>query len=298
MVLQTQGLRKYPSTSEVLASSAGLGWSKFSAELRSHVACEIPDILPHAVEICLVVAGNDNSMVRRTGLGPAEEAAPRDGGIWLSPAGIGKGISITAPIPATMHLYLPAALFDGLNEDFNLPLNPAQSIRYAAGMRDEVIETVGQSILSELGNETASGRMYVETAAVTLAARLLQKYCDGGACAPIDVASLRADHSRLRRVLDYISDNLEEKITLEQLAHVARLSVFHFGRMFTRTIGVSPSRYVSRMRLEQAMAELAIGKLPLAEIALKAGFSSQASFTRAFHRATGVTPGEYRTRRR
>jgi AraC family transcriptional regulator len=50
--------------------------------------------------------------------------------------------------------------------------------------------------------------------------------------------------------------------------------------------------------MENAMAQLAAGKLPLAEIALNAHFSSQASFTRAFHRATGVTPREYRRRRR
>jgi AraC family transcriptional regulator len=46
------------------------------------------------------------------------------------------------------------------------------------------------------------------------------------------------------------------------------------------------------------MADVAAGKLPLAQIALQAGFSSQASFTRAFRRATGLTPGEYGRRRR
>jgi len=46
------------------------------------------------------------------------------------------------------------------------------------------------------------------------------------------------------------------------------------------------------------MAELAAGKLPLVQIALNAGFSSQASFTRAFSRATGPTPQEYRRQRR
>jgi AraC family transcriptional regulator len=51
------------------------------------------------------------------------------------------------------------------------------------------------------------------------------------------------------------------------------------------------------MRLEKAMADIAAGKLSLAEIAFKAGFSSQASFTRAFYRATGLTPGEYRAHR-
>jgi AraC family transcriptional regulator len=52
------------------------------------------------------------------------------------------------------------------------------------------------------------------------------------------------------------------------------------------------------MRLEQAMAEIAAGRLSLAQIALNARFSSQASFTRAFSRATGVTPAEYRRCRR
>ena len=75
---------------------------------------------------------------------------PKTGAIWLSPAGIGKEIAITAPIPQTMHLYLPTALFDRLKDDFNLPVAPAHSIRYAAGISDEVIDQIGRSILSEL----------------------------------------------------------------------------------------------------------------------------------------------------
>ncbi len=107
----------------------------------------------------------------------------------------------------------------------------------------------------------------------------------------------RIHDARLRRALDHISAKLDEEITLAQLAQVAGLSVFHFAHTFTRAMGVSPSRYVSRVRLEKAMAEIAAGKLSLAEIAFKAGFSSQASFTRAFYRTTGLTPGEYRTHR-
>ena len=98
-------------------------------------------------------------------------------------------------------------------------------------------------------------------------------------------------------VADKIAAYLHHEITLAQLAAVAGLSVFHFARTFTRAMGVSPHRYVSRMRLENAMAEIAAGKLSLAEIAFNAGFSSQASFTRAFYRVSGLTPGEYRTHR-
>jgi AraC family transcriptional regulator len=298
MELRRSGVRKYPSTSALLASSAGLGWSTISAELRSHGVVEAPPIVPQHVEICLVVAGNQDGLVRRTGAGFCQEAVPKTGAIWLSPAGVGKEIAITAPIPQTMHLYLPTALFDGLKDDFNLPGAPANSIRHAVGIGDDVIEQLGRSILSELTVETAASRVYVEAASLTLAARLLQKHCDSGACAPTDSSAHSLDHIRLGRVLDYIAANIKDDITLVNLAGIAGYSPFHFARKFTLAMGISPHRYMSRIRLENATAELAARKLPLAQIALNAQFSSQASFTRAFHRAIGMTPKEYQRRRR
>jgi AraC family transcriptional regulator len=297
MKLQTQEVRKYPPTSALLASSAGLGWSTFSVELRSHGVSEAPAIVPQHVEICLVVAGNKDGLVRRTGAGFCQEAMPKTGAIWLSPAGVGKEIVITAPIPQTMHLYLHTALFDRLKDDFNLPAAPAHSIRHAVGIGDHVIDQIGRSILSELNVETAASRVYIEAASLTLAARLLQKHCDSGACAPTDSSAHSLDHIRLRRVLDYIAANIKDDITLVNLAGIAGYSVFHFARKFALAMGISPHRYISRIRLDNAMTELAAGKLPLAEIALNANFSSQASFTRAFHRETGMTPKEYQRRR-
>jgi AraC family transcriptional regulator len=294
---QTNGVRKYPPTSALLASSAGLGWSTISAELRSHGVSEGPVIVPQHVEICLVVSGNKDGLVRRTGTGICQEATPTTGAIWLSPAGVAKGIVITAPIPQTMHLYLPTALFDRLKDDFNLPAAPPHSIRHAVGIGDDVIDQIGRSLLSEITAETAASRVYVEAASLTLAARLLQKYCDSGARVPTDSSAHSLDHIRLSRVLEYIEANIKDDITLVNLAGVAGYSPFHFARKFTLAMGISPHRYISRIRLENAMAELAARKLPLAQIALNAQFSSQASFTRAFHRAIGMTPKEYQRRR-
>ena len=294
---QAHAVRKYPPTSTLLASSVGLGWSSMSAELRSHGVCETPTMVPQHVEIFLVVAGNKSGLVRRTGAGFDQEATPQTGAIWLSPAGVSKKIKITSPIPQTMHLYLPPALFNRLKEDFNLPDAPAHSIRHAAGVNDDVVDQIGRSILSELTFETATSRMYAETASLMLAARLLHKYCDSGACTSATPPSHPLDESRLRRVLDYISANIERDISLADLAQTACLSPFHFARKFNLATGISPHRYLSRVRLEKAMLELTAGKLPIAQIAFNAHFSSQASFTRAFHRATGMTPKEYQRRR-
>jgi AraC family transcriptional regulator len=297
MELQTHGARKYP-TSELLRSSAGLGWSTISAELRAHGVSETPVVVPQHVELCHAVAGNNNGLVRRSGAGQCQEFIPTTGAICLAPIGVGDNTTtITAPIPKTMHLYLPATLFRRLSDDFNLPGAPAHSIRYVAGIRDEMINQIGLSIISEMTNETAAGRMCVETASLMLAARIIHGYCDSGSSTLTAPVSHQLDHVRLRRVLDYISEHVADEITVEELARVAGLSPFHFARMFTLAIGVPPHRYVSRMRLENATAEIAKGRVPLAQIALNARFSSQASFTRAFRRATGMTPGEYRRHR-
>jgi AraC family transcriptional regulator len=296
MELLTHGARKYP-TSTLLRSSAGLGWSTITAELRSHQASETPVIVPQNVELCLMVAGNDEGLVIGTGAGQRRVIRPSTGVFCLAPVGVDNQIAIKVRVPRTLHLSLPPTQFRKLADDFNLPGAPANSIRCVAGVQDEIIHHIGLSIISAMTNETAAGRMFVETASVTLAARLLQKYCDSGACKSLEPTTHRIDHARLRRALDHISANLDRDITLTQLAQVAGVSVFHFARTFTRAMGVSPSRYVSRMRLERAMAEIAAGKLSLVEIAFRAGFSSQASFTRAFCRVTGLTPGEYRTHR-
>jgi AraC family transcriptional regulator len=297
MELQTHGARKYP-TSTLLRSSAGLGWSTISAELRSHPASETPVIVPQDVELCLAVVGNDEGLVIRTGAGQRQETRPSTGVIWLSPVGVDDDqTTIKAPIPRTLHIYLPETLFRKLADEYNVPGAPAHSIRYIAGVRDEIINQVGLSVISAMTNESTTRRMLVETASTALAARLLQNYCDSGACESPKPTTHRVDHMRLRSALDYISANLDKEITLVELAQVAGVSVFHFARTFARAMGVSPSRYVSGMRLEKAMAGIAAGKFSLAEIAFKAGFSSQASFTRAFYRVTGLTPGEYRTHR-
>jgi AraC family transcriptional regulator len=121
-----------------------------------------------------------------------------------------------------------------------------------------------------------------------------QKNCGDGSCNPTTVASNRLDRVRLSRVLGYIEEHLAVDITVTELANVACLSIFHFTRAFAGAMGVPPHHYVSRRRLENAKAMIAGGRASLHEIALDCQFSSQSSFTRAFRRVTGMTPGEYR----
>jgi len=122
---------------------------------------------------------------------------------------------------------------------------------------------------------------------------LRQSFAVSPAPGPLSSKPQRLDGARLLRVLDYIKANIGCEITLECLAEIAGYSPYHFARLFKLAMGIPPLRYVSLLRLEMSKLELAEGRLPLVEVALNAQFSSQASFTRAFHRAIGVTPKEY-----
>ncbi|HXH03136.1 MAG TPA: helix-turn-helix domain-containing protein [Candidatus Competibacteraceae bacterium] len=97
-----------------------------------------------------------------------------------------------------------------------------------------------------------------------------------------------------RRVLDYIDAHLDAPLTLGELATVAGLSEYHFARMFRVSLGSSPHDYVLEQRLGRARRLLSDGRLALAEIALRCGFSSQSHFGQCFRRRYGVSPGEFR----
>lgn len=100
--------------------------------------------------------------------------------------------------------------------------------------------------------------------------------------------------ARLRRVIDFIEANLAQPLTLELLAHVAGLSVFHFARVFRQATGFSPYRYVCERRLLLAQRLLMAQEMPVHDIATACGFPRHANFSAAFARARGMSPSRYR----
>jgi len=72
------------------------------------------------------------------------------------------------------------------------------------------------------------------------------------------------------------------------------MSPYHFARLFKRSTGASPHRFLVRRRIEQAAALLAAQPLPIGEIARSVGFRTPSHFTTTFRRVTGITPTAYR----
>jgi AraC family transcriptional regulator len=291
------GRRKYPR-SKLLLSSSDRGWTTLSAELRAHSAGRIVSIEQQSVEIVIAMARTAGP-VTRIGAGRQQETAADAGTVWLVPTGVGpEEIVLAEPMPQTLHLYLPIHQFDALADQYNLSKSLVRSVQYVGGINDALITQVGASVLHELSEQSATSRMVAEMGSLMLATRLIQSYVDRDLIDRITGSSSRPDQVRMRRVLDYIEDHIEDDVTINDLAQVAHLSEFHFARMFAAAMGMPPQRYVSRRRLDSAMKMIGAGKLPLSEIAFRSGFSSQASFTRAFRRATNMTPGAFRLQAR
>jgi AraC family transcriptional regulator len=99
---------------------------------------------------------------------------------------------------------------------------------------------------------------------------------------------------RLRRVTEYIQQNLDKELRLAELAALVYMSPYHFARLFKRSAGVPPHRFVVRQRIARASAFLATREPSIAQIARMVGFRTPSHFTTVFRRVTGVTPGEYR----
>lgn len=99
---------------------------------------------------------------------------------------------------------------------------------------------------------------------------------------------------RLRLVRDHIEAELASRVRLRDLAVVARLSPFHFCRAFRQSTGMTPHQYVIARRIGRAKELLAESRLPIAAIALEAGFSSQRQLNAHFARAVRATPRRFR----
>ena len=92
----------------------------------------------------------------------------------------------------------------------------------------------------------------------------------------------------LKRLKDYIVAHLEEPIEVAALADIAGRSPFHFTRVFTRSVGLTPHRYVVHLRLHRAIELVRAGEAGLAEIAARTGFADQSHLSRWVRRVHGV----------
>ncbi|MEH2354490.1 helix-turn-helix transcriptional regulator [Nostoc sp.] len=160
------------------------------------------------------------------------------------------------------------------------------------GVCDRQILHLGMALKAELEAGFPSGKLYGESVAIALAAHLLKTY--SGTRQLITEFEVNLSERQLRRVIDYIYDNLALELTLAELANLVNMNSYSFCRWFKRLMGISPHQYVIQCRIERAKFLLTYTQLALIEIALQVGCSSQSNFTTLFRKQVGITPKAYR----
>jgi AraC family transcriptional regulator len=148
-------------------------------------------------------------------------------------------------------------------------------------------------VLGELAQAAALGRsdLGLDEAGMLFAARFVELV--SGRAQPV-VQAGGADRRRAVRAALWIDAHADQPVDLAGAAREAGASPFHFLRLFSRALGVTPHQYLVRCRLRHAARLLAADAASITDIALRVGFGDLSNFVRTFHRAAGVSPRRFR----
>jgi AraC-like DNA-binding protein len=186
--------------------------------------------------------------------------------------------------------HVPRKGLDDIAAD--LAVGPVETFRVSFDEEDLVLSQLTKSILPFIGRQHWLGPLTLDHLNLILGAHLLQKYAGQRTLPTVSVGGLGPWQKR--RATELLSENLDGRVRLSQLARECGLSVSHFARSFKASFGVSTHRWLVQRRIERSQDLLIRTRESLVDVAEQAGFSDQAAFTRTFHQIVGVSPGRWR----
>ena len=160
------------------------------------------------------------------------------------------------------------------------------------GARDLVMFGLAQALAGAMEQPGDLTAMFSDCVALAFFAHIVPAYGSGSISGRTACGGLAP--WQLQRARDLINVNLAKDPSIAEIAHGCGLSSGYFARAFKQSTGVSPSRWLTKMRVERAKELLKDPRCELAEIALLCGFVDQSHFTRVFSRSEGYSPGRWR----
>jgi AraC family transcriptional regulator len=209
------------------------------------------------------------------------------GDIDIVPARIDARWEIHDQNDTALILSLPPSLLDTVAEEQGFDSRRVE-IRNRFQIRDRQLENICWALKAEMESNYPSGRLYVDSLAVSVASRLVSTYSSVSQRPAAQNGGLGG--RRFKQALAYIDDHLAEDLSLSRIAAATGVSSSHFKTLFRESTGSPVHQYVIQRRIERAKDLLMQGKLSIAEIALATGFSHQSHMARHMRRSVGLSP--------
>ena len=180
-------------------------------------------------------------------------------------------------VPENAFSVLQLSVFENIRQG-----NEFGVVRFSGAERDE-IENLFSSMQAEYEKENSFKRAVLESYMSILLVKILRKTLSPG-----------KQKSEWQSLADYIDDNLASDLSLYTLSQKYFYNSSYFSRAFKNHFGVSLTEYIGSRRISLATKLLCETRLTVTEIAARTGYSSKSAFYRAFMKATGKTPSDYR----
>ncbi len=195
--------------------------------------------------------------------------------------------------PEILQVYLRQSIYESaVSEMYGCDASKAEIVpRFA--ILDPLLEQLAITITTALRDGTVEDGLYVDTLAHMIAVHLARRHSSRSR--EVQGPAARAvSGSKMRRLIEFVEENLDRDLSLEAMAQEVGISPLYLPRAFKAAIGQSPHQYVLARRIERARELLRDTDLPIVDVALSSGFSSQSHLSNWFVRIVGVSPAAYR----
>jgi AraC family transcriptional regulator len=137
-----------------------------------------------------------------------------------------------------------------------------------------------------------NGRLFLDSVEQALAVALINGHAVEHR--PVQIHRGGLGSARLRKIKELVDANMDDDLSLDEMAQSVELSTAHFARMFRKSTGETPHQFVRRQRVERAKAILRAPDTRVLDVAVACGFKTQQHFAQVFRDVCGVSPTEYR----
>ncbi|GAB7531132.1 AraC family transcriptional regulator [Pseudomonas sp. 3A(2025)] len=294
LMTSVESLDGYPAGQKVI-TTGGPSWRHVRLSVFSLATASECFEMPTVAEPLIVwVTSGEAETREREENGPWVSSRIKPGALFVTAGGAPYEFCWTRlsaePLEVVMVL-LDLALFEEVLQDIHGAHAACATLQDVSAGEDLALVSLLQRLREEAARSDAS-RFLTQGIAQALCVHLARHYVEIGPGASKAATALPA--FKLRRITAWMAEHLAQAFNLKTLADQAGMSEFHFNRLFKRAVGMPPSQYQIKLRMDEARRLLRETQMTVVTVANEVGYSNASHFSRIFRKDSGFSPSDYR----